>query len=164
MLHTREAWAYAAMGRGAAFRRATAEATEALSDAEALEEPYWIAYFDAAELAGVTGGRLLELARQDPRQYADAAADSIRHALATRGPEAGRSHALDLIGLAECHFLQGDVTSAVDRTRAAADAAGRTQSNRVRTQLGQLYPYTVRRNTSRAMSEARTMIRDVLAG
>ncbi|MEV0847025.1 helix-turn-helix domain-containing protein [Streptomyces sp. NPDC049954] len=69
MLHTREAWAYAAMGRVAAFRRATMQAAEALADAGPAEEegaPYWIAYFDEAELAGVTGGRLLDLARQDP--------------------------------------------------------------------------------------------------
>lgn len=59
MLHTREAWAYAALGRATAFQRATNEAIEALADAEAGQEPYWIAYFDSAELAGVTGGRLL---------------------------------------------------------------------------------------------------------
>lgn len=163
MLHTREAWAYAAMGRDAAFRRATEEATAVLAEAERGEEPYWIAYFDEAELAGVTGGRLLDLARQDPRQYAENAADSIRQALATRGPEAGRSHALDLIGLAECDFLLGDVVSAVDHTRQAVAVAERTQSVRVRTQLGQLYPYTVGKGSSRAVSEARTMIRDLLS-
>lgn len=27
---------------------------------------YWIAYFDGAELAGTTGGRLLDLARHNP--------------------------------------------------------------------------------------------------
>ncbi|WP_308437430.1 hypothetical protein [Streptomyces lacrimifluminis] len=163
MLHTREAWAYAAMGRGPAFQRATGEAADALAEAQPGEEPYWIAYFDEAELAGVTGGRLLDLARKDPRQYAENAANTIRQALASRGPEAGRSHALDLIGLAECSFLLGDVTTAVDHTRQAVGAAERTQSIRVRTQLTQLYPYTVGKASSRAVSEARTMIRDLLS-
>lgn len=163
MLHTREAWAYAAMGRGAAFRRATGEATEALADAGAVDEPYWIGYFDEAELAGVTGGRLLDMARKEPQQHAEQAAESIRQALARRGPEAGRSHALDTIGLAECHFLLGDVTGAVDHTRRAVEAAAGTQSSRVRGQLGQLYPYTVGRGASRPVAEARTMIRELLS-
>ena len=163
MLHTREAWAYAAMGRPSAFKRATDEAAEALADASTDDEPYWIAYFDEAELAGVTGGRLLDMARQQPREHAEAAANSIRQAVTRRGPEAGRSHALDTIGLAECHFLMGDVAGAVDHTQRAVEAAARTQSARVRTQLGQLYPYTVGRSVSPRVAEARTMIRDLLS-
>jgi hypothetical protein len=162
MLHTREAWAYAAMDRVAAFKRATGEATETLAEVDAGEEPYWIAYFDEAELAGVTGGRLLDMARNDP-QHAEAAAEGIRGALATRGAEAGRSHALDLIGLAECHFLMGDFTGAVEQTHRAVDAAACTQSNRVRAQLGRLYPYTVGRSASRTVSDARTRIRELLS-
>ncbi|SBT89530.1 hypothetical protein GA0115233_101023 [Streptomyces sp. DI166] len=163
MLHTREAWAYAAMGRSAAFRRATSEAADALADAAPGEDPYWIAYFDESELAGVTGGRLLDLARTDPQQHAEAAAASIRAALTNRSAEAGRSYALDLIGLAECHFLMGDVKCAVDHTHRAVDAAGRTRSNRVRAQLGQLYPYTVGHSASRTVGEARARIREVLS-
>ncbi|MFC7816678.1 helix-turn-helix domain-containing protein [Streptomyces sp. NPDC057367] len=163
MLHTREAWAYAAMGRAAAFRRATGEATEALADSDRGDEPYWITYFDEAELAGVTGGRLLDMARVDPQSHAEAAAASIRSALARRGAEAGRSHALDLIGLAECHFLTGDVRNAVEHTHRAVDAAARTQSSRVRAQLGQLYPYTVGRSASRSVGEARARIREALS-
>ncbi|MFI0188652.1 hypothetical protein ACH4PW_13975 [Streptomyces sp. NPDC017082] len=67
----------------------------------------------AFELAGTTGGRLLELARREPKQYAQTAAQEIRQALTRRGPEASRSHALDRIGLAQCHFLLGDLTGAV---------------------------------------------------
>ncbi|MEU1343432.1 helix-turn-helix domain-containing protein [Streptomyces sp. NPDC005827] len=163
MLHTREAWAYAAMGRTAAFQRATTQATEALTDAKSAEEPYWIAYFDEAELAGTTGGRLLELARQNPKKHAEAAAGEIRHALARRGPEAGRSHALDRIGLAQCHFLLGDLTGAVAETHRAVDAASGTRSNRVRTQMGELYPYTVGNSAARPVREARDRIRDLLS-
>ncbi|MFJ3142964.1 hypothetical protein ACIPJM_11020 [Streptomyces halstedii] len=164
MLHTREAWAYAAQGRIVGFNRATDKAAEDLAAADAdSDEPYWIAYFDEAELAGVTGGRLLDLARADPRRHAAQAADTIRTALASRGPEAGRSHALDRIGLAECAFLAGDVQGAAAETALAVRAARGTQSGRVRAQLGQLYPYTVGHSTSRPVREARDSIRDLLS-
>ncbi|MFJ1951838.1 helix-turn-helix domain-containing protein [Streptomyces microflavus] len=164
MLHTREAWAYAAQGRTAGFQRATAKAAEALADATPNEEePYWIAYFDEAELAGVTGGRLLDLARQDPRHHAERAADEIRTALSSRGSEAGRSHALDRIGLAECRFLIGDVGGGAEETHRAVAAARLTRSGRVRAQLGQLYPYTVGHQASRSVREARDSIRDLLS-
>lgn len=163
MLHTREAWAFSAMGRASAFQRATAQAAEALDSARDADEPYWIAYFDEAELAGVTGGRLLDLARQSPQQHARAAATEIGQALSRRGPEAGRSHALDRLGLAECHFLLGDLTTAVEETHRAVEAARATRSSRVRAQLGALYPYTVGNSASRPVREARDMIRDLLA-
>ncbi|MEN8655139.1 hypothetical protein ABCR94_32285 [Streptomyces sp. 21So2-11] len=164
MLHTREAWAYAAQGRTAGFQRATARAAEALAAAvPGEEEPYWIAYFDKAEFAGVTGGRLLDMARQDPRQHAERAATEIRRALAARGPEAGRSHALDRIGLAECRFLVGDIVGGAEETGFAVEAARHTQSGRVRTQLGQLYPYTVGHSASRSVRGARDSIRDLLS-
>lgn len=163
MLHTREAWAYAAMGRLSAFQRATGQAADALGGADRGKEPYWIAYFDEAELAGVTGGRLLDLARHDPRRHAEAAAHEIRDALARRGPEAGHSHALDRIGLAECHFLVGDVRAGVEQAHMAVDAAARTRSNRVRTQLGNLYPHTVGNDAPRAVADVRARIRDLLS-
>ncbi|MEU3600866.1 hypothetical protein ABZ714_19405 [Streptomyces sp. NPDC006798] len=162
MLHTREAWAYASLGRIAAFERATGQARESLADADADTEPYWIAYFDDAELSGTTGGRLLDLARQDPRQHAEAAADAIGRALAQRGPEAGRSHALDRIGLARCHFLLGDLREGVAETHRAVDAAQATRSARVRSQIGKLYPLTVG-STARPVQEARDRIRDLLS-
>nr|WSZ95804.1 hypothetical protein OH820_09195 [Streptomyces sp. NBC_00857] len=163
MLHTREAWAYAVQGRTAGFQRATARATEALAGAVKGDEPYWIAYFDGAELAGVTGGRLLDLARQDPRQHADRAMAEIRSALSARGSEAGRSHALDRIGLAECHFLIGDIAGGAEETQRAVAAARLTRSGRVREQLGQLYPYTIGHSAARPVREARDSIRDLLS-
>ncbi|MEU3651998.1 hypothetical protein AB0E67_03960 [Streptomyces sp. NPDC032161] len=164
MLYTREAWAYAAQGRHAGFRRDTARAEEALSDAaEGDDEPYWIAYFGEAELAGVTGGRLLDLARSDPRTYADQAATEIRTALSLRGAEAGRSHALDRIGLAECSFLANDVVGGAAEAVRAVEAARGTQSARVRSQLKRFYPYTVGHGASSSVRAARDSIRDLLS-
>lgn len=164
MLHTREAWALAAMGRTAAFGRATEQARQDLAAAaDCIEEPYWIGYFDTAELAGTTGGRLLELARGDPRGHADRAGEEIRHALETRGPGAGRAVALDRLGLAETYFLVGDLTAAVAETHAAIDAAAEVQSGRVREGAAWLYSYTVGHGASAPVREARARLREQLA-
>lgn len=164
MLHTREAWALAALGRTAAFTRATEQARQELATAaECDEEPHWIGYFDEAELAGTVGGRYLELARQDPRQHADRAGEEIRTALAQRGPEAGRSNALDHLGLAEVYFLSGDLTGAVQQTHAAVDVAAGVQSGRVRDGAAWLYGYTVGHGASAPVREARARLREQLA-
>lgn len=163
MLHTREAWALAAIGRTAAFGRATEQARQALSEVASDDEPYWISYFDEAELAGVTGGRRLELARENPSGHAEQAGEEIRHALATRGPNAGRSVALDRLGLAETYFLVGDLRAAVAETHAAVDAAAGVQSGRVREGAAWLYSYTVGHGQSAPMREARARLREQLA-
>ncbi|MFD3481992.1 hypothetical protein [Streptomyces sp. NPDC058665] len=83
--------------------------------------------------------------------------------LSSRGSEAGRSHALDRIGLAECRFLLGDVGGGTEETHRAVAAARLTQSDRVRAQLGQLYPYSVGHQASRSVCEPRDSIRDLLS-
>ena len=165
MLHTREAWAYASLGRPGAFRRATEQAADALADAgPAGEEPYWIAYFGAAELAGVTGGRLLDLARREPSGgYAAAAAEQIGAAVELRGTEAARSHALDWAGLAECSWIVGDVRTAVQHTHRAIEVAALTPSTQVRQKLERLYPYTVTHAAHPAVRETRCRLRAHLA-
>lgn len=46
----------------------------------------------------------------------------------------------------------------------AVDAASRTHSDRVRKQLGVLYPYTVGRDANRNLREVRDTIRALLTG
>ena len=99
---------------------------------------------------------------QDPRAYADEAAEHIRVAIARRPPHAARSHALDHIGLAEARFLAGDLTAACEQTERAVAAAAATQSGRVRKQLAELYPYTVGRSASGRVRQARDSIRTLL--
>lgn len=164
MLQVREAWAYARMGREAAFQRLTNQAHETLTDAVAGAEAHWIEYFDEAELRGTTGGRYLELARHDPRKHGETALSEITTALAQRGPETGRGHALDRIGLAECYFLLGDLHAAVAETHQAVDAAQNTRSSRVNAKLGELYEYTTSPTASSTVRDARERIRQALAG
>lgn len=164
MLEVREAWAYAATGRAAAFRRKADDAHETLSAAGPDDgEPAWIAYFDEAELRGTVGGRLLELAHHDPARHAEAAVVEISAALKQRGPEAGRSHALDRIGLAECHYLLGDLTTAVEETHRAVDVAVASRSYRVRDKLAGLYA-CIPDGGAAAVRDARERVRAALAG
>lgn len=138
MLSTREAWAYSALGRTTAFERAAARAEDELATVSAdAPEPHWIGYYNAGELHGTLGGRLLELAHHDSTLAAPAAI-RIREALDARGPGHLRSTALDEIGLAEALMLGKDHEQAVTVGHRALDVAAQTGSDRVRVQLGSL--------------------------
>ncbi len=139
MLHTREAWAYAALARPEAFRRATNAAEDAFGAIRTGDpDPDWIAYFDEAELAGVTGGRYLEMSRRSG-QHAAVAVHHIGRALELRRRTSMRSLALDQVGLAQAHLRNGDLDEAVVVGSAAAYTAGQVQSDRVRVQLRELH-------------------------
>ncbi|WP_436791376.1 hypothetical protein [Yinghuangia sp. YIM S10712] len=161
MLFTREAWAYAQLGRISAFQRATARAEDALTSSTPVDEPHWIHYFGAAELAGVTGGRWLELARKDAK-YADQAVHTIRRAVDLRGPTGLRSHGLDQVGLAEAQFIQGERKAAIDTTHNALAVAEMTQSSRVRAQMRDLYAYTNDGDRDPRLREVRDRMRELL--
>ncbi|MFF0250000.1 hypothetical protein [Streptosporangium sandarakinum] len=162
MLHTREAWAYAALGRHEAFWRATAMAEDAFGEADGGDQdPYWITYFDAAELAGVTGGRLLDLAYQDRSNAADGIG-YVTRALQLRNPQSLRSHALDQVGLAQLHLLSGDLDEAARVGATAVETAQRCQSGRVRAQLQELYSQTSTRRDQRDIAELRARLQGVL--
>jgi hypothetical protein len=142
MLHTREAWAYARQGRVAAFRRATARAEETLDSSNADEQhPYWIEYFDQAELAGVTGGRLLELSHDRPA-LASETAEHIDSAIRLRRGRRLRSVSLDRIGVAEARLIGGEVDEACRLGHAAADVSEQTPSDRVKVKLREFYRCT----------------------
>jgi len=163
MLHTREAWCYANLGRVEAFRRATGMAEEELAKAdESDHDPYWIQYFDAAELAGVTGGRLLDLTHRDQRQ-ASSAIDHINRAIELRKPTSLRSRALDQAGLAQLHFLSGDLEQAVTIGIQAIETAHRTKSDRVRLQMHELYAASSAYRHRTEVAEFRERLREPVA-
>ncbi|MER6176515.1 XRE family transcriptional regulator [Streptosporangium sp. NPDC001681] len=163
MLHTREAWAYAALGRPEAFRRATDKAEDAFGEIRTSDlDPEWITYFDAAELAGVTGGRYLEMSRRNG-QYAAVAVTHIGRALELRRRTSMRSLALDQVGLAQAHLRNGDLDEAVTVGSAAADTAGQVQSDRVRVQLRELHAEIAARREP-VMAGLSERIRETLAG
>lgn len=161
MLYTREAWAYAKRGRISAFRRATGKAEEALANAKPSEDPYWIEYFDAAELTGTTGGRLLDLAHEH-NELADETAHRIEQAISLRRPGRLRSSALDQIGLAEARLVKGELEEARRLGFEAAKVVEQTPSDRVRVKLAELYQQSNKHARVRPIAELRDRIRSLL--
>jgi transcriptional regulator with XRE-family HTH domain len=162
MLYTREAWAYAKLGRISAFRRATGKAEDALTEAKPAEDPYWITYFDVAELEGTTGGRLRELALQDKR-LADETVERISQAIALRRPGRLRSSALDQIGLVEVRLIQGEMEEASRLGHRAAALVEQTPSDRVRVKLAGLYQHSNAHADIPVIASLRDRIRSLCA-
>ncbi len=162
MLYTREAWGYARQGRVAAFWRATGKAEEALVDAAVDDDPEWIRYFDAAELSGTTGGRLLDLARQN-RDLARESAGYISRAVTLRTPGRLRSSALDQLGLAEALPIQGELAEAARVGHQALAVAERTPSDRVRLKMATVYQRTAVHLRVPAVADIRDRMRSLLA-
>jgi hypothetical protein len=161
MLFTREAWAYARQGRLSAFRRTTSRAEDTLSDVDAAVEPYWISYFNEAELAGVTGGRLLDIAHQAP-EYADEAATWLNQAVEARDAGSVRSTALDQLGYAEIRLVQGEYDEAARLGHAAVTTVEQTRSSRVQIKLGEFYRHAESRTSARPIADLCARITPIL--
>jgi hypothetical protein len=161
-LDTWEAGASAALGLVPAFKRATFQAREQLAAAPASGGPYWIAYFDEADLSGVTGVRLTELARLSPREHAESAIAELSHGLQSTSVKTGSAFATDQIALAECYFLLGDTTAAVEQTNQALNALQHTQSRQPLIWLGQLLDQAKRTRRVRAVADVQSRIQQTL--
>ena len=161
MLHTREAWAFAKMGRVSAFRHATAKAEDALDRAKPSEDPHWIRYFDLAELEGTTGGRLLDMAHHD-RHLAEETSQRIERAIASRRPGRLRSSALDRIGLAEARLVQGEPDEAARLGHEALSLVEQTPSDRVSVKLAELFQHCTSQAGIPAIADLRDRIRALL--
>ncbi|WP_280458855.1 hypothetical protein [Nocardia carnea] len=161
MLYTREAWAMSKLERPSGFRRACEKAKERFADSQTATDPFWVHYFDAAELAGTIGGRLLDMSRRKP-VFAGEAAEHIELAVQSRRPDRIRSAALDRLGLAEAHVIQGEVEEACRVGHDALDVVERTRSDRVRVKVGKLYKRTERAKGNLAIAELRDRIRPLV--
>ncbi|MEU7830462.1 hypothetical protein [Nonomuraea sp. NPDC049129] len=73
-----------------------------------------------------------------------------------------RSLALDQVGLAFAHLINGDLDEAVSVGSAATDTAGQVQSDRVRVQLREFY-LEVKTRDDPAGAGLSQQIRDTLA-
>ncbi|WP_217998074.1 helix-turn-helix domain-containing protein [Nocardia paucivorans] len=161
MLYTREAWAYGQLGRPSAFRRACDKAKDRFAESRSEDDPFWVQYFDAAELAGTIGGRLLELARRTPA-LASEAAEHIEAAIELRRPDRLRSTALDRLGLVEARLIEGRVEEACRVGHDALTMVERTQSDRVRVKAVKVYKRTERVKNVAAVAELRDRMRPLV--
>ncbi len=161
MLYTREAWAYAKLGHVQAFHRAVGLAEYAFAEADPAEDPYWIDYFDDAELAGVIGARYRDLARHDPRQ-ARRSESRILEALRLRPVNRVRNRAFDLTGLARTYLIQGQVDGVCEVAAQALPLAKRLGSRRILDRLADLSQEAAPYSGVAAVCDLRERIADVL--
>ena len=161
MLATREAWGYALQGRVQAFRRTTGQAEELFTADWADDHPTWITYFDQGELAGVTGGRLLELARLQP-SLAEEAASLIAGAIDSRAGTALRSSALDRLGLVEARLIQRELDAAAVLGHEAADVVEQTTSDRARVKLQEVFDLTATYTSHEPVAALRLRLGELL--
>ncbi|MGH3328713.1 MAG: helix-turn-helix domain-containing protein [Streptomycetales bacterium] len=140
MLRTREGWAYAKTGRVQAFHRAVGLAEEDFHDSSG-RVPYWVAEFDASELAGVVGARYRDLALSRaeqglaPDDLARRAVDHISTALRLRAPRRLRNRAFDLVGVGRAYLLLGECEQAARVVRSAVEIEDTIKSGRVERRL-----------------------------
>jgi tetratricopeptide (TPR) repeat protein len=169
MLRTREAWAYAAMGRVQAFHRAAAVAQECFAQPTG-DVPYWLRHFDEAELAGVIGARMRDVAGRAAlagsagvagadRAVAERAVGHIQRAIALRHPRRVRNRAFDLIGLGRTYLLLGEPEEACRVVASALPLATETGSGRVRKRLSDFHEESSGFTKIRTVATIRTEIR-----
>ncbi|MGW7053972.1 DNA-binding protein NsdB [Streptomyces sp. NPDC054887] len=142
MLHTIEAWAQAAMGRGQAMRRTLGEAEELfVSDKGDVPPPSWMQMFDEADMHGMQALAFRTLAEHDPA----AAITAQRHAKQALDLRAGgrqRSKIFDYLSLASACFIADDPEQADRYARLALVSMGETSSHRTWDRLRQMYRLT----------------------
>jgi hypothetical protein len=134
MLATREAWDYAQPGESQAFNRAVGLAEEYFSSGPSDGDHCSVQYFDAAEFAGVIGGRYRDLARHEP-QWARKAQDYTQQALRWRHPSKLRLRVFDLIGLARTRLIATDPEHACELAHQAIPLAQQWANGRVGVKL-----------------------------
>lgn len=123
--------------------------------------PVWINYFDAAELAGTIGGRLLDMARRDSA-FAAEAANHIDQAIQLRRPNRRRSSALDQLGMVQARIIEGEVEEACRIGQNALTVVGQTASDRVQKKLVKLYSRTEEFANLGVVAELRDCMRPLL--
>jgi transcriptional regulator with XRE-family HTH domain len=160
LLHTREAWAYALLGRVNEFHRAVGHAQECFAARDGASEPRWNASFDEAEMEGVIGARLRDLARHDPTQ-APLAERHIRRALALRDPSKVRSRVFDVIGLARTRLATGEPEAACELIQSVLPMVVRLRSGRVRRKLQDFVTESAHYRQINAVREVQDAIRAV---
>ncbi|MCX4680941.1 hypothetical protein OG413_37665 [Streptomyces sp. NBC_01433] len=162
MLHTIEAWAHAALGRGQAMRRTLGEAEELfVSDKGDVPPPSWMQMFDEADMHGMQALAFRTLAEHDP-SAATTAQRHAKEALELRGDGRQRSKLFDYISLASACFIADDPEQADRYARLALVSMGETSSHRTWDRLREMYRLTGRFAGSARIQDLREEIELVL--
>ncbi|MGH4019678.1 MAG: hypothetical protein ACRDT0_10685 [Pseudonocardiaceae bacterium] len=160
MLATREAWGYAQLGESQAFRRAVGLAEDYFAEGPSDRDHRSIRYFDAAELAGVIGGRYRDLARHEPK-YARNAQEYIKRALELRDPAKLWLRAFDIIGLARTCLISADPERACELIHQAMPIVPSWANGRVGVKLREFHQEASQYVEVPTVRDTRDLIRDL---
>ncbi|NBE50991.1 DNA-binding protein NsdB [Streptomyces boluensis] len=142
MLHTIEAWAQAAMGKGQAMRRTLGEAEELfVSDKSEVPPPSWMQMFDEADMHGMQALAYRTLAEHEPAA-SNTAQRHAKEALELRAGGRQRSKIFDYLSLASACFIADDPEQADRYARLALVSMGETSSHRTWDRLREMYRLT----------------------
>lgn len=142
MLHTIEAWAQAALGKGQAMRRTLGEAEDLfVSTSGDVPAPSWMQHFDEADLHGMQALAFRTLADHDP-SAATIAQQHAKEALRLRADGHQRSKIFDYISMASACFIADDPEQADRYARLALVSMNETSSHRTWDRLREMYRLT----------------------
>lgn len=138
LLHIIEGRAHAGMGQASACRRALGAAQDAFTRAGEDTDPNWCAFFDEAELFGLLGVTLRDLALADHEHARRHAADAqpwIQRAVEQRPRNYLRSQVMDIDSLAVVNVLLDEPENAAEAVSNAIAMSREVTSSRVGNRL-----------------------------
>jgi len=128
-VHVVTARAHGALGHRTDCLRHIGQAETMFGHRDTAQDPPWIWYYTAAQLAGDCGHALFDLALHG--QCLDRAISLFDASSRLHGPEAARSHAFDLTKLATLQLLHGDLDEAATTIGPVLEAVPRIRSRRL---------------------------------
>jgi len=141
MLHANEAWAFGELGQSHFCQRAVGLAEDFFAHAQLDSSPNWLRYYNAAELAAVTGDAYRSLASHDPT-YASQATENLKQAVDNFSPDRVLSRAFHINGLVSAYLLQGETEEANNVADRAIELAQPLTSTRINQRLTTLREQT----------------------
>lgn len=132
LLHLRAAWTHANMDNESAVLRELAGARNQLECGPHVDDPFYINFVTADEVAAITASSYLELRKPER------ASELYRSIIDRPDPAFRRNTSLYTVGLARARFHSGDVTQAAEIGIQALSTVSTVGSGRVRKQLHDL--------------------------
>jgi tetratricopeptide (TPR) repeat protein len=148
LLAANQAWCYAELGQRVPALALLGRAHDEFARADVDEAAPWAAFFDAPDLAGITGTVYTTLARTVDRSFARPAITSLHRAVTGYRDDMARSRTFALIALSLNHLVDGDADEAAAVAGLAVAQTGDMLSARTRKKLIPLHEEAGRRRAT----------------
>lgn len=160
MLSTVHARTLAKVDRGEDCYGAVMAAEDQFSNQNTKEDPPWITYFNAADLAGDAGHALLDVALTG--KHIDGARNRLRQSIDSYSPTQARARAFSLGKLAILELKVGDASQGVMYGEQALNAEAPLKSRRAKDDLAEVRKALGKRADVAGAAELRSRLTQVL--